>query len=377
MTGPLAQFGVVMLTVLLGFATALVALLEDLGGYTYLDALLDLFKTMLGDTDLFDTVSEGSQEVAASILLVIYLIVMTIMLLNLLIAVLSNVHSSVSEKHAIESELSKTSLIQHYVWVVQHNMLPAPLNLIQLPFRDYSPLCCTELGCLFVSPWICVQQWMFRAVSTLPVTKVFFHDPSHWAEELCGLVVFCCAIGPVAIIFGSIKALAYPWTRSAIGLPLASWLMACVRAVVTPPYLVILWPCGLVLSLTLFLFKVGVHFTGRRATNALGEHADEENEGSRTITGTSSGQYVAAEVQQCSSRPMRNPSVQRDFGVIASALEHLKVERSCPAEHVDPRVNSLVSDVRSLRDLLERVEGKLDRVCLHGGTQRPGKQPPT
>lgn len=99
---------------------------------------LNLFKAMLGEVGFFDEISEDRYESryksVATVLLLVYLIIITIVLLNLLIAVLSTEHAEVQEHADQEYKVLKARLINHYQLVVQEDLLPAPFNIVQLPF---------------------------------------------------------------------------------------------------------------------------------------------------------------------------------------------------------------------------------------------------
>ncbi|CAM9832984.1 unnamed protein product, partial [Ectocarpus sp. 12 AP-2014] len=97
MASELGQFFVVMGVVILGFAMSFFALFRDVNRETLRGALLDAFQAMLGEAGLFNDFVGEKHDLAATILLVDYLVVMTIMLLNLLIAVLSTAHGKVEE----------------------------------------------------------------------------------------------------------------------------------------------------------------------------------------------------------------------------------------------------------------------------------------
>ena len=131
------RFGTVLFVVVLGFTLSFHALFrtDDTFGRTS----LNLFKAMLGEVGFFDEISEARYEnrykSVATVLLVAFLIIITIVLLNLLIAVLSTKHAEVQEHADKEYRVLKARLIKHYRFVVQNDLLPAPFNLVQLPFR--------------------------------------------------------------------------------------------------------------------------------------------------------------------------------------------------------------------------------------------------
>ncbi|CAN0206945.1 unnamed protein product, partial [Hapterophycus canaliculatus] len=126
----LARFSVFMVVVMCSFALAFHSLysypncgdgdeLYEVYG-TFHDALLDMFRAMLGDTS-FDRF-QASQNVtctgpswkfdAGIFILVTYIVIMAILMLNLLIAVLSTVHDKVSENSVTEFHLARCQFIQ-------------------------------------------------------------------------------------------------------------------------------------------------------------------------------------------------------------------------------------------------------------------------
>lgn len=138
MTVELAKFLVVISVVMVGFAMSFYALSR--GDYTFGDTCLNLFKAMLGEVGLSEEFSVLDDDddcgyvlgSVATLLLVLYLVILTIMLRNLLIAVLSTSHARVAESAERELKVSNTRLIQHYRVVVDRHLLPAPFNLSQL-----------------------------------------------------------------------------------------------------------------------------------------------------------------------------------------------------------------------------------------------------
>ncbi|CAN0470807.1 unnamed protein product, partial [Ectocarpus sp. 12 AP-2014] len=85
-----------------------------------------------------DDFSGTTFDGVATVLLVVYLVLLTIMMLNLLVAVLSTAHAKVDADAGLEYKVTRARLIQHYVNVVEIDRLPPPLNLFQwifaLPF---------------------------------------------------------------------------------------------------------------------------------------------------------------------------------------------------------------------------------------------------
>ncbi|CAM9739915.1 unnamed protein product [Ectocarpus sp. 4 AP-2014] len=172
MASELGQFFVVMGVVILGFAMSFFALFRDVKGETLRGALLDAFQAMLGEVGLFDDFVGEKHDLAATVLLVSYLVVMTIMLLNLLIAVLSTAHGKVEE--AVLIRVSRARVYTHYRWVVATDALPAPFNLAQLVVL----LPCQLVDVLFKR-------------NTYPI-----------ARRGVGRIVFWLVLGPGAILGG-------------------------------------------------------------------------------------------------------------------------------------------------------------------------------
>lgn len=83
MVDELVHFGVVLGTIMMGFTLAFYVLFSD--DLTYGDTWLDVFKAMLGETEIFEDFYEDDLGEIAKLLLVVYLFVVTILLLNLLI----------------------------------------------------------------------------------------------------------------------------------------------------------------------------------------------------------------------------------------------------------------------------------------------------
>eukprot|EP00752_Nemacystus_decipiens_P011383 g10115.t1 len=159
------RFAVVLLVVMLGFTLSFHALFR--ADDTYGRTCLNLFKAMLGEVGFFDEISEDRYESryksVATVLLVVYLIIITIVLLNLLIAVLSTKHAEVQEHADQEYRVLRARLIRHYQLVVQEDLLPAPFNVVQLPFRWHAA-----------------------------------------AKRRVGYVVFWLVVGPAAVVGGSL-----------------------------------------------------------------------------------------------------------------------------------------------------------------------------
>ena len=115
MASVLMQFGVILVVVVMGFATSFFALFRDVDSFG--ETLLYLFKTILGDVELFDELEDISREqyaVVGYLLLVVFVIVVTIMLLNLLIAILSTAHADVHSNTEKEFKVSTARTMEYY-----------------------------------------------------------------------------------------------------------------------------------------------------------------------------------------------------------------------------------------------------------------------
>lgn len=225
MTSTLVQFGCVLLVVMVGFAMALHALFRgsDSRGETFGEAMLGLFKALLGDNDYFDEFSGGRYDDVASILLVAYLLIMTIMLLNLLIAVLSTEHDEVHDKVEGAFRVSKARIIGYYQTVVQEGLLPAPFNLLQ-------PVASTMMLLpRYLAAW-CRQKCTCPSVPVAPAASSAphgygvrlgksreRHGQSTWrmayssASNAFGEIVFSLLLGSVAVTVGALL-----WIGSAL-----------------------------------------------------------------------------------------------------------------------------------------------------------------
>lgn len=169
------QFGVVMVVVMLGFVVSFFALFKGFNDITFREAWLSVFKAMLGEVGFFEEFSGSRYEPVATLLLVLYLVIMTIMLLNLLVAVLSTAHSNMEQNILIR--VSKARLFMYYRWVVASDTLPPPFNLIQLALS--LPL---------------------KLVDILFVGGGFYTG----ARRFVGRTTFWLVVGPLAVLGGSL-----------------------------------------------------------------------------------------------------------------------------------------------------------------------------
>lgn len=204
------RFALILLVVMLGFTLSFHALFRT-DDTTYGRTCLNLFKAMLGEVGFFDEFAEDRYEnrykSVATVLLVMYLIIITVVLLNLLIAVLTTSHDKVQEHAHQEYRVLQARLIKHYRRVVREDLLPAPFNLVQLPFRwhEGSRRCVGYLVFWLVAGPVAVVGgtllWAVSAVFVLP------QRPSR-SVELRHVRWFCSGVGYVAVLF--LRAMVYP-----------------------------------------------------------------------------------------------------------------------------------------------------------------------
>ncbi|CAM9825189.1 unnamed protein product [Ectocarpus sp. 4 AP-2014] len=228
MTGLLAKFGMIMLLVMLGFVTSFYSLFKETVAYgTVWKAI---FRATLGETDYFDEFSGTTFDGVATVLLVVYLVLLTIMMLNLLVAVLSTAHAKVDADAGLEYKVTKARLIQHYVNVVEIDRLPPPLNLCQW---------------IFALPFMVLDLWSrsSRRPSTASTNSAADsasssrsrsssssnningnektkRDRSHFevARGCFGRVAFWAILGPIAVLAGWVL-----WMISIVKAPVVVW----------------------------------------------------------------------------------------------------------------------------------------------------------
>ncbi|CAM9587306.1 unnamed protein product, partial [Ectocarpus fasciculatus] len=131
----------------------------------------------------------------ATILLVVYLFIVTIMLLNLLVAILSTSHATVHENVDREFKVSIARMMDYYQLVVTKDMLPAPFNLLQLVVWPFA--------------W-CVGARQNRNCG---------REAYERGSKAIGPVVFWAVLGPVAVVggallwMGSVLPAMYLWRK--------------------------------------------------------------------------------------------------------------------------------------------------------------------
>lgn len=355
----LVQFGVVMLVVMLGFAVSLVALYEDSErSYQYGDACLDLFKAMLGELQLLDEIGDEDQSAAATVLLLVYLVVMTIMLLNLLIAVLSTAHSQVQDRNGLEYIVSKASVIQRYVLVVEHDLLPAPFNLFQV---------------VIGAPFMFVDVFTDRRADKL----------YPQAKERVGMVIFWLFSGPAIIAAGTVKSLLGLRIYESIKRYMARqrttpsrwnkcWLLFNIliaTPMITPTSLGRYWILGGVLSIVRFFRSLGGKMEMPKVSSpGKIDDVPVKHDVASMLKNSRAGLSVA-ELQERLEDPMNDPEVRHEEREQATKVEHLKLlrdrlEKTSASEaqalwerlkHVDDRVGSVEKTLRVMTDKLDSL----------------------
>lgn len=217
----LLKFVFVVVVVMVGFAMALHVLFR--GRDSFGETFLGLFNAMLGDTDFFDEFSGERYDSVATVLLVTYLFVVTIMLLNLLVAILSTAHTRDTVKG--EFKASKARIIQHYRFVVDEDLLPAPFNVVQLVgdlvarrvYAVESTLHELEMRYPEIS-----LQWGFLEcclACCVSIFVMFCRVPVLFCDRLSyGPLMFCLVLGPVAVVGGTLL-----WGMSSVPYAQYAW----------------------------------------------------------------------------------------------------------------------------------------------------------
>lgn len=366
MAAELIQFATVMLVVMLGFVMTFHALFLDID--THGDTWLNLFKAMLGDTGLFDNFSDQDEDAqhgsaatvllpVATAMLVAYLVLMTIMLLNLLIAVLSTLHSKVEKNANREYDVSKARMIQHYRMVVDKDLLPAPFNLVQLVVAGACTLAVAD--CLKVS-----------APSTTDTPK---RAPNHEVtKRRVGQVVFWVVFCPFAALVGGGL-----WVISTFYTPYA-WIWHYLerrsldkRNLDVPPGFValrclalVLW-CVLLAPLSLFAMwlKVPWRLLQRISKEDRTTDDSESSCGSEidvnSMLKDRSGVAGASCLFKNLQDPMSDPLVRRDEIEEATTVQHMKLLRNrletTVADRTDELRVAMMGHIDQIRDPPQRM----------------------
>lgn len=336
------RFAVVLLVVMLGFTLSFHAFFRT--DDTYGRTCLNLFKAMLGEVGFFDEISEDRYESryksVAMALLVVYLILITVVLLNLLIAVLSTSHAKVQEHADQEYKVLKARLIKHYRFVVQNDLLPAPFNLVQLPFRRH-----------------------------------------EGAKRRVGYVVFWLVAGPVAVVGGALL-----WVVSAFLLPWetenARLFRCCERVSVVVEHLKLyvwrivgcplhLFGWWLTQPFVCIWFLVSGSWGGSELDNAEGrrrparrvdEILDAEDEPS------------VKELLRFLVDPLSDDKVREDERKKATTVEHMKLLRNrlenqnkLLQDHIDGTINRKMDVLHKAMD--ERMDVLVKLVSQQGNQE--------
>ena len=373
--------------------------LEDFG-----DTLLGLFKAMLGDTDFFDEFSGGRYDPVATILVVMYLFVVTIMLLNLLIAILSASHAQVQENTSGAFKVSKARIITHYRTVVDKDVLPAPFNLVQLVL---------SLGvAVFMFPYSVFVEAKKECRAQDADDREFWgnvwkgaRQRRRHARRAFGVFVLWLVLGSVAVAGGTILwALSgfwyapYGWyiSRPKMFFPLNEEVMSGSRIssglqrlqglhivfrflwglvkVVLTWILVFLWctlgaPCCLVIRwLVLPSVEVFAWYQklGARPSPQDSDEGKKSLKRSRTPTIESMlkkgrGGVGAEKLREFLEDPMNDKDVRQDEKDRKTTVEHIKLLRDRLERTTDKQLQELRDDVASKREVQE-MQGRLDMI---------------
>lgn len=417
LAGEVARFGTIMVVVLIGFALSFNSLFRHSCTVTefrdYWATSISLLRLMLGETSLFDDFTidvdccdenaTSSEEldcadfpmecchrvheehfngIIGKVLLVAYLVVMGIILLNLLIAVLSEAYVDVKENIDVESKVSKTLVIQHYIKEVENNHLPSPLNLLQYSFA----LLAVMVG------WVTNARAVFKR-----------------AEFFAGLILFWLVSGVFAVFFGSLlwviswpKAIfVFLGRRSSAGVfgsPGVIQAAMLLAGVSMPLTLLYKWIWATTSgSLLRHLAGAWGNANGTEYSEIGGGDERNRDDGivSRALKLGPGGLNVY-QLREFLANPMDDPVVQRDEEDRATTVEHLKLLRDLlvkkiesvskkqalamteikqeveGARDADPAADLRAVDdrVKALSDKVDRVDSKLSEIVRALDTDR-------
>lgn len=334
MTTTLLKFSLIMVVIILGFATALHVLLRDLDSFGV--TLLRLFRAMLSDLDVFDEVSGRRNDGVGTILLVVYLFIVTIMLLNLLVAILSTSHDKVQANVAGQFNVSKARIVHHYEWVVDKDVLPAPFNLVQLPL-------------------------------SVIVRCTFGEGACRDTEGAFGQFVFWLVLGPLAVAGGVLL-----WVLSALPFPYAQYAWYTYSKEEQTPgwvwrlgrYLIIYAWClvGAPLSLLFLWAKAFFRVLARPSRNDKSHDDAVRNKKSKTVESLLLDRddgVGAKELRKFINEPMDDVHVRQDEKDRPTTMEHMKLLRNrLEQTHKD----DLQELRRELLDLREELRENLRQV---------------
>lgn len=370
LAGELARFCTIMMVVMTGFAVSFFTLFRHSctvdSFRTYADTFISLLRAMLGETSLFDdfTVSveccndyatpsdelhcedflmecchnvgdEHFNGVVGKALLVAYLTVMGIILLNLLIAVLSEAYVDVKEQLEVETRVSRTLVIQHYVDAVEDDMLPSPLNLVQYAFA---------LVALLVG--FCMNR-------TGLVRRAEFYSGLALFWLTSGL--FAVSVGSALWILSWPKALLVLWQqRSNIGtsrIPFTTQAAVLLCGIAMPLYLAYKWLVSATIGALLRNLRERWHGGGTEYSVISGGRQQDDGIIARALQ-LGPGALSVHQLREYLANPMDDPVVQRDEETRETTVEHLKLLR----DHLDTTFEKRVGEIDSL------AEGRFEKL---------------
>lgn len=356
MTMDLLKFGMVMLVVMFGFVMSFHAVANR--DNTFGETWLDVFQAMLGEVDLFDDFSGGPYDTAATLLLVLYLVIITIMLLNLLIAVLSTLHGQAAAHAEREYKVTKAQLITYYRLVVEKDLLPVPFNLVQLvaslPFvlsKDSRP---GSLGIYdsvrkiigYASFWLTVGPFAVVAGTLL------------WA----GTVVY----SPIVLYKHNCKQKKDSISSSNSGRVFSWYTISMCRVLVAPIWLVFWWFRGPITWANSLGPPVprAEHGPLKRA-NSLRSRAirpEEKTHNVNAMLRASPGSLEAEKLREYLKNPISDPEVRQDEKKRVATVEHLKLLRDRidnklkrQEENADARLNHMQSQQNINMEILAEI----------------------
>ena len=357
----LLQFGVILVVVLMGFATSFFALFRDV--YSFGETLLHLFKTILGDVELFDELEDISREqyaVVGYLLLVVFVIAVTIMLLNLLIAILSTAHADVHSNTQKEFKVSTARTVEHYRLAVELDILPAPFNLLQT---------------LVSLPFLATRRQQSGSY--------------HLVKRSEGQAIFWLAPGPIAIVGGTLLwIVSIPHVIALLRnnrvkpsfeywLPSFCFSLAFIPGV--PVVLAAMWlkePFMWITRIYVFLSKGSSSVIDQQPGDDL------DVQGMLKETGV-----TASELRQYLENPMIDPEVQRDEVDKSTTVEHVKLLRDRleetmgkHSENTERRVSALHEKIREnfsnadeLREEMQKKFSNVDHIISEFRNEMNGK----
>lgn len=368
-----------MVVVLIGFALSFYSLFRHSCTVSefrdYWATSISLLRLMLGETSLFDDFTidveccdenatpsdelhcedflmecchrvhdEHFNGIVGKVLLVAYLVVMGIILLNLLIAVLSEAYVDVKENIDVESKVSKTLVIQHYIKEVENNHLPSPLNLVQYSFA----LLAVTVG------WVTNAREVFRR-----------------AEFFAGLILFWLVSGVFTVSVGSLLwIVSWPKTLSVFlgrrssagvfGSPVVIQVAVLLSGISMPLTLIYKWIWAIASgSLLRHLSGAWANVSGREYSEIGGgdERNDDDGIISRALKLGPGGLNVY-QLREFLANPMDDPVVQRDEEDRATTVEHLKLLRDLLVNKIETASQEQALAMTLIKEQVEAVAGE-------------------